>query len=155
MITTLLFDFSRTLLFPKDTNYNGKLNDLYKSIISKKDYNFFEYFTLNDKLLDYLKPLKNKYVLAVYTTDIIQNDPAVKPKLDSLFPHVFAANDLGINKKDSQGYNLIATTLGQKSEEILFIDDTMENLEAAQKAGLQTVQFISNKQLFEVLKSKL
>lgn len=155
MIKALLFDFSRTLLFVKDPSYQGKLNDLYRNIISKKGYNFFDYFTLNNELFNYLKPLKNKYTLAIYTTDIIQNDPSLKTILDDQFAYVFAANEMDITKKDPQGYLLIAKKLNKKPDQILFIDDQLVNLNAAKKAGLQTIQFISNKQLFNDLKNKL
>lgn len=150
MIKTLLLDFSRTLLLPKSP-YSGKLNDLYRSIISK-EYHFYDHFILNEELLNYLKPLKDKYTLAIYTTDIIQNDPAIKPILDKLFSQIFVANDLGISKKDSEGYLLISKVLKNKPEEILFIDDQQSNLEAAQQIGFQTIQFISNKQLFDRLR---
>lgn len=153
MIKTLLFDFSRTLLLPKESTYTGKLNDLYRSLISNKNYNFYDHFVLNEELLDYLEHLKDKYTLAIYTTDIIQNDPAIKPALDKLFSYVFAANDLTVSKREAQGYLVIAKQLNNKPVEILFIDDLTANIEAAKQAGLQIIQFISNKQLFEDLKN--
>lgn len=152
MVKTLLLDFSRTLLLPKEVNYGGMLNDLYRSIISNQNYSFYNHFIFNEELLDYLKSVEDKYTLALYTTDIIQNDPAVRPILDKLFKQIFVANDLGISKKDPDGYLLISQALGNKPEEILFIDDQLSNLEAAEQIGLQTIQFISNKQLFEKLK---
>lgn len=155
MINTLLFDFSRTLLFPKDSTYNGKLNDLYRSIISKKNYSFFDYFVINDDLFNYLKPLKKHYTLALYTTDIVQNDPAIKPILANLFSHIFVANDMETTKKDPNSYLLIAKTLNVEPENILFIDDQEANLKVAKEAGLQTLQFISNEQLFKELKTRL
>lgn len=153
MIKVLLFDFSRTLIHPKQISYSGKLNDLYRQIISNKNYSIFNYFYLNQELLDFLKLLKDKYTLAIFTTDIIQNDPAIKSTLDTIFSHTFVANDLGISKKDPKGYLIIADKLNMKAEEILFIDDLSQNIEAAKKSGLQTIQFISNKQLIEKLRN--
>lgn len=155
MITTILFDFSRTLLFVKDPDYGGRLNDLYRSIITNKKYDFFDYFVLNEKLLDFIRSIKDKYTLAIYTTDIIQNDPALTNILNNHFSYVFSANEMDLTKKDPQGYLLIAKKLNKKPEEILFIDDQLINLEAAQKANLQTLQFISNEQIFKELKTKL
>lgn len=153
MINTLLFDFSRTLLFVKDPNFGGRLNDLYRSIITKKKYDFFDYFVLNEKLLDFIKSVKSKYTLAIYTTDIIQNDPALTNILNDHFSYVFSANEMDITKKDPQGYLLIAKKLNKKPDKILFIDDQKVNLDAAKRAGLQTIQFISNKQLLKELET--
>ena len=65
------------------------------------------------------------------------------------------ANDLGIDKKDPSGYKKLAGILKERPENILLIDDTLEKIEAAKKAGFQTIQFISNKKLFKDLNNKL
>ena len=93
--------------------------------------------------------------MAIYTTDTLQNDPAVKPTLDEIFKFVFAANDLNISKRESPGYIVIAEKLKVNPEEILFVDDLLANVEAARKAGLQIIQFTNNKKLFTELKNKL
>lgn len=155
MIKVLLFDFSRTLIHPKPISFTGKLNDLYREAVSKQDFNFYNQFSLNQELLDFIRTLKDKYTLAIYTTDIIQNDPAVKPIIDEIFKFVFAANDLNIGKREPAGYLVIAKKLKVSPEDILFVDDLPANVEAAQKAGLQTIQFTNNKKLFTELKNKL
>lgn len=154
MITNLLFDFSRVLLFPKDKNYSGLLNDLYRKITSE-DASFLDHYRFNEELLIFLKSFKDKFKLSIYTTDIIQNDPEAKKILDPIFENVFAANDLGISKKDPKGYLAIAEKLGVKSEEILFVDDGETNINVAKEAGLQTIHYVSNDQLLKDLQSKL
>lgn len=154
MITNLLFDFSRVILFPKDENYSGLLNDLYRKITNGKA-SFLDHYKFNEELLNFLKPLKNKFRLSIYTTDIIQYDPEAKRVLDPIFENIFAANDLGISKKDPKGYLVIAEKLGVKPEEILFVDDGEANIQAANAAGLQTIRYLTNQQLFKELQSKL
>lgn len=151
MITNILFDFSRVILFPKDENYKGLLNDLYRKITEEK-LSFLEHYKFNEELLNFLKPLKEKYHLSIYTTDIIQNDQEVRRILDPIFEEIFAANDLGISKKDPKGYLVIAGKLNVKLEQILFIDDGEKNIEAAKQAGLQTIHYSSNEKLFEELR---
>lgn len=155
MITNILIDFSRVLIFPRNKQYEGLLNDLYKKVIKSKSYNFLNEFEFNQNLLNFLKKLKNKYNLSVYTTDIIQNDLAAKSILKPIFANIFVANDLGISKKDSNGYYVIAKELNSRPEEILFIDDNLENIKAATKIGLHTILFSSNEQLVRELKIKL
>ncbi len=154
MITNLLFDFSRVILFPKDENYLSLLNDLYRKIINEKA-SFLDHYKFNKELLNFLKPLKNKFKLSIYTTDIVQNDPEAKKVLEPIFENIFAANDLGISKKDPKGYLVIAEKLGVKSEEILFVDDGEVNIQAANTAGFQTIHYLTNKQLFKDLQFKL
>lgn len=151
MITNLLFDFSRVLLFAEDKNYVGLMNDLYRQVIKNKDYNFLDYFKFNQELLNFLIPFKDKYTLSLYTTDIIQDDPVAKEILAPIFKNIFAANSLGISKKDPNGYLVIAEKLNAKPEEILFIDDGKKNIVAAKKAGIKTIQYLSNEQLFKDL----
>ncbi len=155
MITTLLVDFSRTLLLPKEKTYEGKLNDLYRQITTESGYKFFDFYSLNDELLDFLEPLKDKFNLAIYTTEVIQNDPAIKPHLDNIFAQVFTAHDLGTYKRDPNGYKIISQKLNVSPENILFIDDMPENIEAAKQAGLQTIQFTTSEEVLKELQSKL
>ena len=153
MKKVLLFDFSRVLLYPKDSNYSGSLNDLYRSLLEKESYDFFAYFELNTELLDFLKTIKNKFPLYILTSEIIQNAPEIKTLLDKVFTGIFSAKDLGLSKKDSQIYQLIAEKLHKNPSEIIFIDDTIENIYPAQKAGLQTIQYLSNEQLIKELQN--
>lgn len=151
MITNLLFDFSRVILFPRDENYSGLLNELYRKILEEKS-SFLDHYRINEELLNFLKPLKEKYHLSIYTTDIIQNDPVAKQFLDPIFEEIYAANDLKVSKKDPDGYLVVAEKLNVKPEQILFIDDGEKNIEAAKKAGFQTIRYLSNEQLFKELK---
>lgn len=155
MIRHILVDFSRVLLFPKNQKYSGALNDLYKEIIKIGSYKFFDYFRLNEELIQYLDTLKGKYTFSIFTTDIIQNDPALREFLEKYFSFVFVAMELGISKKDAKAYTLIAEKLGCLPSEVIFIDDNKFNVDAAKKAGLNVIQFVSNKQLVVDLSQKI
>ncbi len=115
----------------------------------------FDHFTLNRDLLEYIEKLKPKYILHLFTTDIIQNDKAVKKFLDPLFLRIFTAKELGFSKKHIASYHAIVQNLRVAPSEILFVDDTKENIAAASQAGLETLHFISNHKLFTDLKKLL
>lgn len=155
MIKVLLFDFSRTLLFPKNKTYEGKLNPLHAELSSNLGYHFFDHFEFNQELLDYLKELENEYDLCIFTSGMIQNAPEVRKTVDPIFKRIFSGKELGFGKKDQKAYLLIAKELGRKPVEILFIDDSPSNLEVAKSVGLKTLQFRSNKQLFTNLEKLL
>ena len=74
MITTILSDFSRVILNPKDKNYKGTLNGLNKELLEKEvKYLFFNYFEFNKEILNLYIQLKEKYSINVFTTGTIQN----------------------------------------------------------------------------------
>lgn len=70
-----------------------------------------------------------------------------------IFKKIYSALEIGLDKKDPKAYSLIAQDLGLKPEEIVFIDDSLENLSAAKSAGLSTIWYQSNDKLFEDVKT--
>jgi len=156
VITSILSDFSRVVLKPKDDNYNGTLNGLYKELKSKSElFNFYDYFELNNQLLDLYKQLKKKYSINLFTTGSIQNAPEIKDKIYSVFEHVFSAEELGLDKKDPKSYMVIAENIHLSPDQIFYIDDQQENIEAAIKAGLFACLYENNQKLFKNLKNKI
>lgn len=153
MIKVLLFDFSRVLLHPTDKTYSGSLNNLHKELKDNESFYVFHYFELNEQILEYLKTVKDKFRLAVFTTDIIQDDPLIKEKIDPIFEKIYSASKLGITKKIKESYEFLAKDLNVKPEEILFIDDTESNIVPAKEAGFKTHHYKNNGELLEYLKS--
>ena len=147
MIKALLFDFSRVLLFSRDESYTGSLNEKHKSLSQENTYNLLDHFVLNDELLKYLDQIKEKVPLYIFTTDIIQDDPALKVKIDPIFKQIFSANKLGLSKQDPSSYQKLAVQISLPPEEILFIDDQAANVEIAKQAGLEAIQYQNNQQL--------
>lgn len=143
MYTTILSDFSRVIIKPKDRNYTGGLNPVHRNLTEKlgQNYNPFEYFELNENLLNFYSSLKEEYSVNLFTTDIIQNHPSIRPRLESIFENIFAANDYGLNKKDPTAYSFIADKLGKRPKEIIYIDDQGENVTASQEAGMMALHY--------------
>jgi FMN phosphatase YigB (HAD superfamily) len=143
---TLLSDFSRVILFPKDTLYLGGLNAVHRELQTSlgEEYNLFEHFVLNQDLLHFYASLHPQYSVNLFTTDIIQNHPLLRPKLEIVFENIFAANDYGLDKKNPTAYSFIAEKLAVLPEEVVFIDDQEGNIEAAKQAGMATVLYDNN-----------
>ncbi len=148
-ISTIISDLGAVLLFPKDKNYTGKLNPLRDKLAQNPDFKFLDHFELNEELLDYLGKLKESYDFYIITEGTIQNAPEIKGKLDEIFERIFSAKEMGSSKKDPESYKLIVEGLGKKVEEVLYVDDSESNLEAARKAGLKTVRYESNEQVMK------
>jgi len=152
MIKTIIFDFSRVLLFPKDPNYSGSLNQLYKTINDKKDFQIYQHYNLNGEILEYFKKIKDQFNLYIFTSGTIQADSELRKVLEPIFKEIFTVSKIGISKTDTNSYQHISNKLGTSSEEILFIDDTEENIQTATKAGWNTILYKSNLDLFQRLK---
>jgi len=155
MIKAYLFDLSRTILFPKDKSYQSELNALHKELSLNKNYNFSDYFELDESLLSYLESVKNKYGLYIFTSGSIQNAPEIKSRLGSIFKRIFSAEDLGFSKKDPKAYEYISEQIGLTPDEVLFIDDSKLNIEAAQRARMNTWLYSDFKDLEERLNKAL
>ena len=140
---SILSDFSRVLLKPKDENYKESLNTLHRQLSEElgHEYPAADHFVFNDELLDFYASLKGQYPLHLFTTDIIQNHPHIRPKLDAVFDNIISASEHGLSKKDPAAYRFISDMIKKEPMEIVFIDDQLSNLEAAKSAGMKTVHY--------------
>lgn len=150
MITTIISDFSRVLLFPTDTTYTGSLNDLHKKLRQEKGdhYDFFTYFTLNEELFATFKNLNGQYPIYIFTTDTIQEREEIRNMLDIVVSDIFVANHHNLKKDQEESYHFIANKLQKLPQTFLYIDDIEANTQAAIKAGMKAIHYQDNKQLF-------
>ncbi len=150
---TIVFDFSRVLLFPKNQAYQGELNKLHADLSSKPNYKFLENFKFNEDLLNFLEQQKDNIELYIFTTGVIQNTPEVRGRIKGIFRKIFTVADMGFNKESIEAFNGVIKEIGKKPEEITFVDDKVENIEPARKAGLKTIHYHNdNNRLIEDLK---
>jgi len=142
MITALVFDFSRVLLFPEDKKYSGKLNPLYKELTQNSGFSFFENFTLNQELLNFLQKQTETYALYIFTggAENIQDAPELKDAL-SIFKKIYSEKVVGLSKATPEAHRFIADSLQKNPDEILFVDDKLENIQAAKEVGFHTLHF--------------
>lgn len=148
MVKVIISDFSRVLLFPVDKGYLGSLNSLNNELLkSDSNYDFTHHFTLNIELLSYFQTLG--LPVYIFTSDRIQEHPTIKDYLQKSITSIFSARDLGIVKTDSSSYALLASMLNIKENEILYIDDSKENVDAAKEAGCQVLLYESNSLLIK------
>ena len=138
MIKVIVSDFSRVLLFPKEGSYKDGLNALHKELSEKSDYSPLDYFEFNQPLLDLYQSLKAKYPLYIFTSDAIQDAPEFQQYLKPIFEDILSAKKMNTDKKTSDAYTLVAKQIGVDPQEILYIDDTPANIQAAKTAGLST-----------------
>lgn len=54
-------------------------------------------------------------------------------------PTLFLSHELGVRKPEKAVYSLVVNALGRRPEECIFVDDLIENVEAAQSLGMETL----------------
>lgn len=152
-IKSLVFDFSWTLLFPRDDAYKGRLGDLNTRLSTGTAYNPTDHFQLNHELLNRLAPLKDAYSLYVFTAGSMHELPAIKQELRKVFLRVYSSRDIGHSKSDPNAFRKLSLLISTPAESILFVDDSPLNVEAAQRAGLQAIRYLTNQKLLEDMKA--
>lgn len=153
MTKILIFDFAKVLLFPKDDQYAGGLNDLHRKLSDQNDYKVTDYFYINDELLNYIKTLKGKFRLMMYTSETIQNEPDYKKVLEPVFETIISATGIGYQKSDPVGYKFISKNCNLNPNEVIFVDDNESNIKAASEAGWGTILYKNNIGVIEKLQS--
>ncbi|MBT3229387.1 MAG: HAD-IA family hydrolase [Candidatus Marinimicrobia bacterium] len=64
---------------------------------------------------------------------------AAYPNVVQAFDQIFVSSDMGLRKPEPAAFSAISTAIGVRLEGMLFFDDTVENIVAAQAMGIQTV----------------
>jgi len=156
MIKAIISDFSRVLLSTKNNNYTEGINDLHENLLLEdNNYNFWDYFVLNEELLEFYNKINNKLNIYIFTTRYVQQHVPVKEKLGNTFKDIFIAKDLEIKKTNKEAYSLIADKIEFKTSEILYIDDKQINIDAAKASGMTTILFKTNKDTIKNIENSI
>ena len=103
---------------------------------------------INEGLLELINRLHGNYKLAV-----LSNSPPglaqwlADWKMLHPFDVVFCSGDEGIAKPHTKAFELTLERLGVKPDEVVFIDDTLEHVEASRKMGLHGILFTTAEEL--------
>jgi len=110
----------------------------------KEDFEVESYMQQIDGTLNIVNKLKQKgYRIAILSND--SKDMALlkrkKYNFDELFDDVIFSCDLGIKKPDVEMYRIASNRLTTLPEQAIFIDDRLENIEAAKAIGMYSIIF--------------
>ncbi len=90
--------------------------------------------------------MKNKLDLYIFTSETIQDDPELKPDLKPVFKEIFSASKMSILKKETSAYKRLIEEVKLNPNEVIYVDDSKENINAAKDTGLQTILYTNNNQ---------
>ena len=160
MVRTVISDFSRTILFPRDPIAFIELNELHKREVAKaKNKNVFalnkedfiltealypleEFFEINNSILQLYKRLKSKGISVIlFTNSFIPTHPDIKEYM-AVFDRIVNVTELGnVTKKEAAAYKLLCEKYNIVASEAIFIDDDENCIKAAASNGISTIQF--------------
>ena len=101
--------------------------------------------------------LRPQYVTAILSNawDDLRSVLEEKWQITYAFDEIFISAEMGIAKPDPKIYKMVLEKLGFAPEETVFVDDFIENIEAAQKLGMHGIHFQSKAQAMGELQKLL
>lgn len=73
------------------------------------------------------------------------------PRLTNSFDKLYVSSEIGLRKPDAQAFEFILNDIAVSPKELLFFDDSIENIEGAERLGIQTVLVSSSDSVVDAL----
>ena len=132
-----------------------------KTLKAKIDFEQFyaiynDIFWLNPPVLEILKKLRPQYRLILLSNTDQMRFSFITKKLPQilLFDAYVLSFEVGYMKPESEIYHIALEKAGATAGECLFIDDRQENIEAAQRIGINCIHFQAETNLQVELKKR-
>ncbi|MFK7861523.1 MAG: HAD family hydrolase [Granulosicoccus sp.] len=61
------------------------------------------------------------------------------PRIPTTFVKLFVSSEIGLRKPDASAFEFVLREMSVEPEEVLFFDDTQENIDGAKRLGIQTI----------------
>lgn len=103
---------------------------------------------MDENLIAYLRSLRSKYRTALLSNawDDLRENIESRWKIADAFDEIIISSEIGIAKPDPLIYRIALERLGVDPEEVVFVDDFIENVEAARSVGMIGIHFTSPEQ---------
>ncbi len=103
---------------------------------------------LDKKLIEFIQGLREEYTTALLSNAWDDLRPLLINfwKIDGIFDHIFISAELKLAKPDPRIYHHVINELGMDPAGMIFVDDFIENVEAAREAGINAIHFRSREQ---------
>lgn len=111
------------------------------------------------ELLAYIKKLKSTFTTALLSNAWLGARQHFAEEYNIVegqtVDHILISSELGLAKPDQRIYHILADTVGHTFDQILFVDDFIENIAAAQALGIHTIHYQPGMDLIDPIQSKL
>lgn len=118
---------------------------------------FFAGDQLDTELVDHIRELKTKYTTAVLSnySEILREKITTSWEIGDAFDHLIISAEVGCKKPGPEIYQIALETLGCQPGEAVFIDDFIENIQAARQLGIHGILFQTPEQTLAELNTLL
>jgi putative hydrolase of the HAD superfamily len=109
-------------------------------------------------VVELLPQIASQYILCAFSNTNSTHSDSFKlqfPKALSHFKNLYLSQELGQRKPNPEAFLKVCEHMGQCAEEVIFLDDTLENIEGAATAGLIARHTKSEMEVAEQLKKLL
>jgi glucose-1-phosphatase len=114
---------------------------------------------LNLDLIHFIDEIRTKYITALLSNAWLGHRQVLKEDYNVIegqsVDYILLSAELGVAKPDPQIYAILAYTIQCAYDEILFVDDFIENIEAAKVLGIHTIHYQPGMNLINEIKSRL
>lgn len=108
---------------------------------------------MDETLIEFIRGLRESYttVLLSNAWDDLRPLLVDRWKIADAFDHLFISAEMGLAKPDPKIYQAVGAELKKDPSEMVFIDDFIENVEAARDVGWNAIHFRSREGALEEL----
>lgn len=112
---------------------------------------------IDEEMVEIIKDLRENYIVFALTNDVSEwiQHRIEKFNLEDVFEKIISSSDLGLAKPDPEIYLHLINELNINPEEIVFIDNRIENVEAAAGLGIKAFHFTDKEKFKEWLKNEV
>ncbi len=117
---------------------------------------FFDKTQVDCEMITLIQQLKKKYQIVLFSNHLSEllRKLLHKHQLNELFDEIIISSEHKMKKPAVEFFNLLLSTCGHKPHELIFIDDTKDNVLAGQKMGIDSIQFTSLPELHRELEKR-
>lgn len=103
-----------------------------------------------------VKTLQSQGYQTAMLSDVTQYQAEIIRKMGyyDLFNPVLLSYEIGVKKPNPEVFQILLKKLQKPPSSVLFIDDRIENVEAARNQGIDAIHFVNPKQLVKELESR-
>lgn len=131
--------------------YYSELADITGSQPQQVEGYFNKKIVINTELLSVLEALKNQYKIIMLSNS---NSTMLRNILDhyslsSYFDDIIISGEVGYIKPQTEIYQLVLDRLSLRPLQVIYIDDRLQNIEAAEKIGIKGILYKNNTEFNE------
>jgi glucose-1-phosphatase len=139
----------------EDSNYQAFIDEAKKFNIPEQEIIDTLNKTAPNELFAFSKTIKN-YTLGILSNQMQFRTDSIKEQYDlTHFEYVFFSSEMGTQKPKADCFQIVLDKISIPAEHCLFVDDRLENIEAAKALSMQTLHCKDIKETIEELKDRL